>query len=49
MSAVDAIVLTGGSVFGLDAVTGVVDYLEQQHQGAMVGLVHSHRSSRSFI
>jgi len=37
MSAVDAIVLTGGSVFGLDAVTGVVDYLEQQHQGAMVG------------
>lgn len=35
---VDAILLTGGSAFGLDAATGVVRYLEEQGRGFDVGV-----------
>jgi L-aminopeptidase/D-esterase-like protein len=34
---VDAILLTGGSAFGLDAAGGVVEYLQQQERGVRVG------------
>lgn len=34
---VNAILLTGGSAFGLDAAGGVMKYLEEHHQGVNVG------------
>ncbi|WP_257578469.1 P1 family peptidase [Streptomyces sp. JJ38] len=34
---VDAVVLTGGSAFGLDAATGVASWLEEQGRGVPVG------------
>ncbi len=34
---IEAVVLTGGSAFGLDAVSGVVDWLEEQGRGFRVG------------
>jgi L-aminopeptidase/D-esterase-like protein len=34
---VNALVLSGGSAFGLDAATGVMRYLEEAHQGFRVG------------
>ena len=34
---VDAVVLSGGSAFGLDAASGVVRHLEEQHVGFAVG------------
>ncbi|MER6048079.1 P1 family peptidase [Streptomyces sp. NPDC001793] len=34
---VEAIVLTGGSAFGLDAASGVVGWLEERHRGFRVG------------
>lgn len=37
VSVVHAILLTGGSAFGLDARTGVVKYLEEQHVGFQFG------------
>lgn len=36
---VHAILLTGGSAFGLQAVTGVMRYLEEQHRGVDTGVV----------
>lgn len=36
---VDALVLSGGSAFGLDAASGVVDALRQEHRGFVVGPV----------
>ncbi len=35
---VNAIVLAGGSAFGLDAATGVVNWLEERHRGFDVGV-----------
>ena len=35
-----AVLLTGGSAFGLDAAGGVVQYLEEQNVGFQVGSVH---------
>jgi L-aminopeptidase/D-esterase-like protein len=35
---VHAVLLTGGSAFGLDAASGVVKYLEQQHRGFDTGV-----------
>ena len=35
-----AVLLTGGSAFGLDAAGGVVQYLEKQNVGFQVGSVH---------
>ena len=35
---VNAIVLAGGSAFGLDAASGVVNWLEEQHRGFDVGV-----------
>src|SRR5436305_6737153 len=35
---VHAIVLTGGSAYGLDAATGVMRYLEEHHIGMDVGV-----------
>ena len=35
---VDALVLTGGSAFGLDAVCGVIDWLEERGRGFDVGV-----------
>src|SRR6185295_13204863 len=35
---VNAVVLTGGSVFGLDAACGVVNYLEERHIGFDAGV-----------
>ena len=37
---VHAIVLSGGSAFGLDSMTGVVDYLEENKIGFDVGVAH---------
>lgn len=37
---VHAILLTGGSVFGLDAATGVTRYLEEQDVGLDMGVAH---------
>lgn len=37
---IDALVLAGGSAFGLDAATGVVDGLRRQGRGFVVGPVH---------
>src|SRR5512139_574861 len=37
---VHAIVLTGGSAFGLDAATGVMRYLEERKIGFNVGVAH---------
>lgn len=37
---VHAILLTGGSAFGLDAASGVVQYLEEQNIGFAAGSVH---------
>ena len=34
---IDAVVLSGGSVFGLDAVSGVQAYLRQQGRGLLIG------------
>ncbi|QKW07150.1 P1 family peptidase [Streptomyces sp. NA04227] len=34
---IDAIVLTGGSAYGLDAASGVMAWLEEQHRGVRVG------------
>lgn len=36
-SAVNAVTLTGGSAYGLDAASGVMSWLEQRHQGVSVG------------
>ncbi len=36
-SAVNAVMLTGGSAYGLDAAGGVMSWLEQHHQGVSVG------------
>lgn len=36
---VDAVVLSGGSAFGLESATGVVEYLEQQGRGYDVGVL----------
>lgn len=38
VNAVNAILLTGGSGFGLDAASGVVRYLEERHAGYDVGV-----------
>lgn len=38
VSEVNAVLLTGGSAFGLDAATGVVRYLEEQQRGYDVGV-----------
>ncbi|WP_461028464.1 P1 family peptidase, partial [Streptomyces sparsus] len=35
---VDAVVLTGGSAFGLDAATGVAAWLEEQGRGVQLGV-----------
>lgn len=37
---IDAILLTGGSSFGLSAVAGVQRYLENEHRGLDVGFTH---------
>ncbi|MFI5257676.1 MAG: P1 family peptidase [Gemmatimonadales bacterium] len=37
---VNAIVLSGGSAFGLDAASGVMKYLEERHIGYDVGVTH---------
>lgn len=37
MEAIDAILLTGGSAFGLDAAAGVVEFLERRSAGVAVG------------
>ncbi|AJE84748.1 peptidase [Streptomyces albus] len=34
---IDAVVLTGGSAYGLDAASGVMAWLEEQHRGVRVG------------
>lgn len=34
---IEAVVLTGGSAYGLDAVSGVVSWLEEEHRGVPVG------------
>src|SRR5512138_3039017 len=37
---VNAILLTGGSAFGLDAASGVMRYLEERHIGYDTGVAH---------
>jgi L-aminopeptidase/D-esterase-like protein len=39
---VEAVVLTGGSAYGLDSATGVMAWLEEQHRGVRVGADPSH-------
>ncbi|MDQ0601075.1 L-aminopeptidase/D-esterase-like protein [Streptomyces canus] len=39
---VDAIVLTGGSAYGLDAASGVMAWLEEQRRGVAVGVDPAH-------
>ncbi|MCX4881380.1 MULTISPECIES: P1 family peptidase [unclassified Streptomyces] len=42
VSRVDAIVLTGGSAYGLDAASGVMAWLEEQGRGVRVGVDPAH-------
>ncbi|MBX9424681.1 P1 family peptidase [Streptomyces lateritius] len=39
---IDAVVLTGGSAYGLDAAAGVMAWLEERHRGVRVGPEPSH-------
>ncbi|MFF8838299.1 P1 family peptidase [Streptomyces sp. NPDC015130] len=39
---IDAVVLTGGSAYGLDAASGVMAWLEERHRGVRVGPDPSH-------
>ncbi|MEX0171956.1 P1 family peptidase [Streptomyces sp. LMG1-1-1.1] len=39
---IDAVVLTGGSAYGLDAAAGVMAWLEERHRGVRVGPDPSH-------
>ncbi|MFR9795897.1 P1 family peptidase [Streptomyces sp. MS06] len=39
---VEAVVLTGGSAYGLDAASGVMAWLEEQHRGVRVGADPAH-------
>lgn len=39
---IQAVVLTGGSAYGLDSATGVMGWLEEQHRGVRVGPDPSH-------
>ncbi|MYY11810.1 hypothetical protein GT204_23610 [Streptomyces sp. SID4919] len=39
---IDAVVLTGGSAYGLDAATGVMAWLEDQRRGVRVGVDPAH-------
>jgi len=46
---VHAVLLTGGSAFGLDAAGGVMRWLEEQGRGLVVGPAHGEGSARATI
>src|SRR5690606_33386413 len=49
IESLDAVVLSGGSLFGLDAAGGVVSYLRQQGRGVRIGPANVPIASQAIV